>query len=79
MKNSNSVSKMHPELQSQLAALKEERENAVCAYELGDLVHIRGKLKLFRDMMEIVAYYHCILAMSTKIIVHNCLCSIWLT
>ncbi|XP_070205025.1 CST complex subunit STN1-like [Littorina saxatilis] len=48
-----------PELCSLLESLEKERKEEVGAYELGDLVHVRGKLKLFRDMMEIVAHYHC--------------------
>ena len=69
-RNSSSISQLPPELRAQLAGLEVERENEVPAYELGDLVHIRGKLKLFRDMMEVVAYYHRILELAQRIMAH---------
>ena len=70
-RNSSSISQLPLELRSQLVALEAERENEVHAYELGDLVHIRGKLKLFRDMMEVVAYYHRILKVAQRIVAHT--------
>ncbi|KAL8561074.1 hypothetical protein ACOMHN_031018 [Nucella lapillus] len=54
----SSTSQLPGELQSDLATLRAERERDTPVYELGDLIHVRGKLKQFRDLMEIVAYYH---------------------
>lgn len=35
-------------------------------YSLGDLVHIRGKIKIFRGEREVVASYHSILCCNFK-------------
>lgn len=35
-------------------------------YSLGDLVHIRGKIKIFRGEWEVVASYHSILCCNFK-------------
>ncbi|PVD31311.1 hypothetical protein C0Q70_06723 [Pomacea canaliculata] len=48
------------ELQSRLTRWQQEIEVA-SGYQLGHLIHVRGKLKVYRGMMEIVASYHLIL------------------
>ncbi|XP_076434907.1 CST complex subunit STN1-like [Babylonia areolata] len=50
---------LSPELWSELVALRTERESDTATFDLGDLLHVRGKLKQFRDLVEIVAYYTC--------------------
>ncbi|XP_025091140.1 CST complex subunit STN1-like [Pomacea canaliculata] len=45
------------ELQSRLTRWQQEIEVA-SGYQLGHLIHVRGKLKVYRGMMEIVASYH---------------------
>ncbi|WAR23446.1 STN1-like protein, partial [Mya arenaria] len=45
-------------LQEKLAALEAQESSQEHGYQFGDLVHAKGKLKIFREKMEVVAIYH---------------------
>ncbi|XP_052256103.1 CST complex subunit STN1-like isoform X2 [Dreissena polymorpha] len=45
-------------LREKLISLETQTSLQEQGYQLGDLVHIKGKLKIFREKMEVVATYH---------------------
>jgi len=55
-------------LQERLASVDQERTGLEAGYQLGDLVHMKGKLKTFRNNMELVANYHSMLKHLTKLL-----------
>ncbi|KAK7488226.1 hypothetical protein BaRGS_00020533, partial [Batillaria attramentaria] len=59
-----SLTQLPAGLHARLNMMMVEEKRKAEGYELGDLLHIRGKLKTFRSMMEIVASYHHILMIS---------------
>ncbi|XP_067680004.1 CST complex subunit STN1-like isoform X2 [Haliotis asinina] len=45
-------------LQKKLCDIQDEEKQATSGYSHGDLVHIKGKVKVFREVNEITALYH---------------------
>jgi len=48
-------------LAEHLSQLERGEEEVREGYNLGDYIHVKGKVKLYRDKKEIVASYHSIL------------------
>ncbi|XP_064613071.1 CST complex subunit STN1-like [Liolophura sinensis] len=54
----DSLFSIDPQLAGKVEELKSSSRERTVGYSLGDLVHIKGKLQIFRNMKEIVSFYH---------------------
>ena len=48
-------------LLNKLSEIDMDNGNSEQGYSLGQTIHVKGKIKIFRETKEIVAYYHSIL------------------